>query len=227
MRSRVARLSVVLAAVIIIAIGLGTLLGLLLGTVRYAIPETVPVIGGTSGELAWLADAARVFVRIAVVTVGLSVVIGILNLLFVNVRRIVSGNSFSARLSSLALLASFIAAFAYYVVDPEISRYLLQEVQIPIEAALAGLLFFALVYGGSRILKDRVTPARLLFVITVLLVLAGALPFPELAPFHDLTQWLMSVPVNAGGRGILLGIALATVVAGLRILIGQDRTYGG
>ncbi|MCA9913533.1 MAG: hypothetical protein KC496_09300, partial [Anaerolineae bacterium] len=164
MRSRVARLSVVLAAFIIIAIGMVTMLGLLVGNLLYAIPETVPVIGGASGDLA-LGFPARVFVRIAVVTVGLSVVIGILNLLFVNVRRIVSGNTLSARLSSLVLLASFIAAYAYYVVDPEISRTLLQEVQIPIEAALAGLLFFALVYGGSRILKDRVTPARLLFVI--------------------------------------------------------------
>ncbi len=226
MRSRVARLSVVLAAVVIIAIGLGTLLGLLLGTVQYAIPENIPLIGGVSGDLA-LNTPARVFLRIAVITVGLSVVIGILNLLYIHVRRIVRANTFSARLSSLVLLASFVAAYAYYVIDPEVSRFLLQEVQIPIEAALAGLLFFALVYGGSRILKDRVTPARLLFVITALVILAGALPFPQLAPFRALTDWLLNVPVNAGGRGILLGIALATIVAGLRILIGQDRTYGG
>jgi hypothetical protein len=226
MRSRVARLSVVLAAVVIIAIGLGTLLGLLLGTVQYAIPEAVPVIGGVSGDLA-LNTPARVFLRIAVITVALSVLIGILNLLYTHVRRIVRANTFSARLSSLALLASFVAAYAYYVIDPEVSRFLLQEVQIPIESALAGLLFFALVYGGSRILKDRVTPARLLFVITTLVILAGALPFPQLALFRDLTDWLLNVPVNAGGRGILLGIALATIVAGLRILIGQDRTYGG
>jgi len=226
MRSRFASLSVVLAAVIIIAIGLGTLLGLLLGSVQYAIPETVPVIGGASGDVS-LNTPARVFLRIAVITVALSVLLGILNLLFTHVRRIVRGNTFSARLSSLALLASFVAAYAYYVIDPEASRFLLQEVQIPIEAALAGLLFFTLVYGGSRILKDRVTPARLIFVITALVILAGSLPFQQLAPFHNLTDWLLNVPVNAGGRGILLGIALATIVAGLRILIGQDRTYGG
>lgn len=226
MRTRVARLSVVTAAVIIIAVGLATLLGLLLGTVQYAIPEGMPGIGGAAGELD-LGFPASVFVRITVITVALSVVIGILNLLYIHVRRIVRANTFSARLSSLALLASFVAAYAYYVIDPEVSRFLLQEVQIPIESALAGLLFFALVYGGSRILKDRVTPARLLFVITTLVILAGALPFPQFAPFHDLTQWLLNVPVNAGGRGILLGIALATVIAGVRILIGQDRTYGG
>jgi hypothetical protein len=35
----------------------------------------------------------------------------------------------------------------------------------------------------------------------------------------------MAVPVSAGARGILLGIALATVVIGVRALIGQDRSY--
>jgi len=36
---------------------------------------------------------------------------------------------------------------------------------------------------------------------------------------------MLSVPVSAGARGILLGIALAITVAGVRVLIGQDRSY--
>jgi hypothetical protein len=36
----------------------------------------------------------------------------------------------------------------------------------------------------------------------------------------------MPFPFSAGGRGILLGIALATLVTGVRVLIGQDRSYG-
>jgi hypothetical protein len=66
----------------------------------------------------------------------------------------------------------------------------------------------------------------ILFIITVEIVLIGALPLPGIAPLTVLTDWLMRVPVNAGARGILLGIALATLVTGLRVLIGQDRTYG-
>jgi hypothetical protein len=31
----------------------------------------------------------------------------------------------------------------------------------------------------------------------------------------------------AGGRGILLGIALGSLMAGLRILFGADRPYSG
>ena len=88
------------------------------------------------------------------------------------------------------------------------------------------MLFFALVYGAFRILRDGVTPQKALFVATVLVVLVGALPLAALAPVQQVTDWLVQVPVNAGASGILLGIALATIVTGIRILIGQDRTYG-
>jgi zinc transporter ZupT len=109
---------------------------------------------------------------------------------------------------------------------PEWNNILLENVQTTIESALAGLLFFALVYGAFRFLRQRVTPAAILFILTVEIVLIGALPVPFFAPLRQFTDWLLNVPVNAGARGILLGIALATLLTGLRVLIGQDRTYG-
>jgi hypothetical protein len=56
--------------------------------------------------------------------------------------------------------------------------------------------------------------------------LVAALPIAGLEPLRDIGAWLYAVPVSAGGRGILLGIALATLVTGVRVLIGQDRSYG-
>ena len=53
----------------------------------------------------------------------------------------------------------------------------------------------------------------------------GALPLPEVAPLAEVRAWLMAVPVSAGARGILLGIALATGVTGIRVFIGQDRSF--
>ena len=35
----------------------------------------------------------------------------------------------------------------------------------------------------------------------------------------------MTVPALAGTRGIILGVALGTVVTGLRLLMGIDRPY--
>ena len=228
------RFVIILAAVIVIFVGFSTFLGLLFGQVPYSIPETifgapVPAIGGASGVLTtdWF---ALIFIRIAVVTVALTIFIGVLNLLAVNSRRFITGSP-SARLNSAVVLVMFIATITMYLIRPTIDgqdgfEFLLENVQVPIESALAGLVFFALVYGAARILHEKVTPAGLLFVLTVEIVLVGALPLPGIEPLSRLTDWFINVPVNAGARGILLGIALATLVTGLRVLIGQDRTYG-
>jgi len=61
----------------------------------------------------------------------------------------------------------------------------------------------------------------------LLLILIGALPFstPGIRLIGSIRDWLLAVPVSAGARGILMGIALAVTVAGVRVLIGQDRSY--
>ena len=105
------------------------------------------------------------------------------------------------------------------------STILLESVQVSIESALAGLVLFALVYGAYRLMRRRVTWWGMLFTLVLLIILIGALPLPGAVGLVSVRDWLMSVPVSAGARGILLGIALATVVTGVRVLIGQDRSY--
>jgi hypothetical protein len=41
----------------------------------------------------------------------------------------------------------------------------------------------------------------------------------------QIRDWVLSVPVSAGTSGILIGVALGTVVVGLRLLLGQDRSF--
>ncbi len=107
----------------------------------------------------------------------------------------------------------------------DVNRLLLEDVQVAIESALAGLVLFALVYGAYRIMSRRVSWGNFLFILSLLVILIGALPLRETAFIADVRAWLLAVPVSAGARGILLGIALATVVTGVRVLIGQDRAY--
>lgn len=227
MRQRLSRLSVVLASVVAIIAGISTLIGLILGDFsisldlfRSAVPSLPETIELPTSFI------AQIFIQIAVTTVAMTIFIGFLNLLLVNSTRLYRGRTITARLNSFVIIVTFIATLVLYVVDRERSMFLLEDVQVTIESALASLLFFTLVYGAFRFLRVEVSPERVLFSVTVLVVLLGALPLPILAPVHLFTQWLLSVPVNAGASGILLGIALATVLTGLRILIGQDRSYG-
>jgi hypothetical protein len=221
------RLGVALSAAIVLIVSLTTLLGLLFGDVPYTLPATIPVLGGATGVMP-TGQIAQVLLRIAVITLAFGIIIGLANLVLTNARRIVSAQTqtWTARLSSVVVLVSFIAGLIVPVLNAEWGDILLEDVQTTIESSLAGLLFFALVYGAFRILRHKVTWTGILFVLTIEIVLLGALPVSAFAPIRDFTDWLMTVPVNAGARGILLGIALATLVTGLRVLIGQDRSYG-
>ncbi len=204
-------------ALVAFAVGVTVMLSLLLG-------DNPALFGNQPGsdELARrLALPADVLLRLVVIFLALSIVIGIANLLFVHVSRLVRGKFYSA-----VLLASFGFTIFWYVTRQG-DTSLLEAVQLPIESALAALLFLSLVQGGSRVMGKRRDIWGLLFVAVVVVVLLASLPLAELAPLQVWSDWLMRVPVSAGARAMLLGIALGMAVAGARVVLGQDRSYRG
>jgi hypothetical protein len=216
------RLNVVLTSAIVLGIGLITLLGL---TVSNDFGGLTVIVTATPIRL-----LTEIFLRLASLVLALSVLVGVLNLFVVNVSRVVRGRSIGARLGSLLIIASFLLVVFLRVMDSVNATQNLavftETVQVPLEASLAGLLFFALVWGGMRVLRRGLTFGRVMFVAAMMIVLLGALPVRGVGLLYELNNWLLNVPVSAGARGILLGVGLATLVAGVRILIGQDRQYG-
>ena len=205
------------SALVAFAVGVTVMLSLLLG-------DNPALFGDQPGSDALarrIALPADVLLRLVVIFLALSVVIGIANLLFVHVSRLTSGKFYSA-----VLLASFSFTIFWYVTRQG-DTSLLEAVQLPIESSLAALLFLSLVHGGSRVMGKRRDIWGLLFVAVVLMVLLASLPLAELAPLRAWNDWLMRVPVSAGARALLLGIALGMVVAGVRVVLGQDRAYRG
>jgi hypothetical protein len=205
------RLGAALTSAVAIGFGLLTLLGLL--------------AGGFFGTV------ANLFIQITVITAAAAVLIGIANLLSVHFGRIRRrrggwGYSIILLLSTFGVLLLYILERANVLTGtPAPTTVLLESVQVAIESALAGLLLFALVYGALRLLRRKVSAGGLLFTLVLLVLLTGALPLANATPLALIRDWLLAVPVSAGARGILLGIALATVVTGMRVLIGQDRSY--
>lgn len=205
------------AAALTISTGLVILLGLL---ITESVQQEVQLPAGSVETLGTTAD---VLLRLATITVALTVIIGVLNLLAVHLGRIVSRSR--GAIYSLVLLVSFGIVVGTYVLARDTSMVILEQVQLSVESALAGVLFFALVYGAYRMMRDRVTWYYVLFVTALLVVLLAALPFDGLGVIQGFRDWLLAIPVSAGARGLLLGIALAVLVTGIRILIGLDRSY--
>lgn len=217
------RLLAIPAAAIAVGFGLITLAGLL--------------IGDDLGYLSVLANyfavrqIASILLQLAVITVAVTILIGILNLISVHFGRIRQrkggwGYSIVLVISTLSVIILTILERANVLRgSPSVTTILLENVQVSIESALAGLLLFTLVYGAYRTLRSRLSGWGVLFTLALLIILIAALPLPGFQVVSNVRDWLMDVPVSAGARGILLGIALATVVAGVRVLTGQDRSY--
>lgn len=199
------RLGAALATAIAIGFGVLTLWGL---------------IGGTGS----IQGITNLLLQLTVISVAVTILLGILNLFSVHLRRITHRQR--GWVYSVVLIGSAAVVIVLWVLGQQSTNaMLLNTVELSVESALAGLLVFALVYGAYRMMRRRVTWAGMLFTVVLLIVLVGALPVPEVAALTQIREWLLAVPVSAGARGILLGIALATVVTGVRVLIGQDRSY--
>ncbi len=138
---------------------------------------------------------------------------------------------------SFFLLAGFVAAvafgfLAYIVNNGNVAGYqqVVTAVQVPVEASLMALLAVTLTLAVLRLFRRRQSLLSIVFIISVLVflllnsgVFTSQVGIPFVSPFLEAIRLL---PV-AGGRGILLGIALGSIMAGLRILFGADRPYSG
>ena len=215
--SRSQRMGIAFSAFIAFIVGVTMLVSLLLGDH----PELFGNIGGAATFASLLALPASILIRLVAIVVALTIIIGITNLLYVHVGRVVSRGFYS-----VILLASF-AFTIYWYVTKQGDTSLMEAVQVPIESALAALLFLSMLRGGTRILQKRADIWGLLFVTVLVVVLLGTIPLAALEPIREWSDWVMEIPVSAGARAILLGIALGTVVTGVRILLGQDRSYRG
>ncbi len=113
--------------------------------------------------------------------------------------------------------------------DPEFSLGI-NTIQVAVEGSLMAVLAVTLAYAALQLMRKR--SANLLSVtfivsaVVFLLLNIGFLTSTNEPILKDLAAFINRLPV-AGSRGLLIGIALGSLTAGLRILLGTDRPYGG
>ena len=158
---------------------------------------------------------------------AVALLIGILNLLSVHFRRLLQGNIYSIVLV-ISLLVMFGLGVTDYieVTDDAVSTAFI-NVQAPLEAALASMLAFFLLFSGVRVLQRRRSWWGLLFIGSVIVFLLGRTPLPgkigEL--ITDFSTVLSDIFVTAGMRGILIGVAIGAIAVSIRVLMGIDKPY--
>jgi hypothetical protein len=178
-------------------------------------------------------------IQVATVVGAVAVIIGVLNLIMVHL-----GKLSKPRVSSIYSVITVLTFAAVLILhflelrgivqvtvpaqansgEPVVTLTLMDVLQVVIESALSGLLFFFLVYAAYRMMRRRVTIWGALFVVTLVLVLIGYV-MPPGSILSSVREWILRVPVSAGTRGLLIGIAIGTITVGVRVLIGQDRFF--
>jgi hypothetical protein len=134
---------------------------------------------------------------------------------------------------SLVTLLSFLTAFITgLVLSPQSAffRDLILNIQVPVEASLAGVLAVILCYASIRLIRVRGWSAMsIAFLASAMLYLVLDVVFirGDLGSIaRNLLDFLRRLPL-AGARGILLGMALGGLMMGLRVLLTIDKPYDG
>lgn len=166
----------------------------------------------------------------AIIIAAMAVLVGIINLVSVQmekVRKQQKGGMYGA-----LLVLSLIVTFGLGLVfgpDYSFMRVAVDAVIVPVEASLLAILAVTLVYASIRLLGRRADVMSVVFLVTLVLFLIAIMPKP-FGPIPVVDQLILGIVgmISRGGaRGLLIGVALGTLLTGLRVLFGIDRPYGG
>ena len=170
-----------------------------------------------------------VLVEWAVIVAGFALLLGLFNVLRVHGERI--GRRQRGWPYSLVLLLAMMVAWVPPVLSPDnpmqtmLDRTVFDYVISPLGASLAALVVFTLALAAFRLLRVRRSVGAVFFLLVVALALLGSVPFTGLEWLADIRDWIINVPGMAGTRGLLLGVALGTVITALRVFLTSERPH--
>jgi hypothetical protein len=172
----------------------------------------------------------------ATILVAVALIVGVVNLFAVHWRKVTrsatSGTGGTVGIYSLILVVALsvtLVVAGWFGPTHPYALWIFDHVQLPVETSLMAVLAVVLVYAAVRLFQRRLNLFTVVFLVTAVIVIlvSGPLFGIDLPGLAELRAWIARVPAAAGARGVLLGIALGIVTAGLRVLIGVDRPYGG
>jgi hypothetical protein len=165
----------------------------------------------------------------AIIIAGVAVLVGIFNLVAVQMEKIRTRQKGS--IYGALLVLSLVITFGMGLIMGPDNPYMQMAVNaiiVPVEASLMAILAVTLIYASIRLLRRRVDVMSIVFltVAVVFLILIMPTPFGPVPGDRALID-LLGMFSRGGARGLLIGIALGTLLTGLRVLLGVDRPYGG
>lgn len=195
-----------------------------------AIAAGLFVLVGYFIQMDALVDLQMMLIDGAIFIAGWAVIVGIVNLVVVHTEKFRTRQK--GGMYSVLLVISLVGTLGLgLLLGPENQyvRLAVDAIIVPVEASLMAILAVTLIYASIRLLRRRVDVMSIVFLIVTVVFLIAIMPVPFLAitPVQDFVLDVAGWFSRGGARGLLIGIALGTLLTGLRVLFGVDRPYGG
>ncbi|MCS7287120.1 MAG: hypothetical protein RMK30_08915 [Anaerolineae bacterium] len=171
----------------------------------------------------------RVLLQWAVIVTAFAMLTGLLNIFLVHASRVFRREKGWGY--SIVVVLAMWTVIVFGFIDPAgphglVVSWVFRYVQYPLQATVMALLAFFALSAGYRVFQKRSPEATIMLLSASLVLLGYAAVVSDLGgPVSAIKDWIISVPAMAGVRGILLGVALGIIAAGLRIVVGMDRPY--
>jgi hypothetical protein len=177
-----------------------------------------------------LNNVSQIIINWAVSLSGVAILVAIISLVSAHWQKLRQKRS-QDRYSILVIFGfSLTFLFGMIIGGPGNSEYqkVVTHIILPIEAGLLGVLAAGLIYAGVRLYRANRGWMILVFGISTVLFLllySGVFTSGVDIPIVKEGLGILQRLPDAGGRGILIGLALGTIATGVRILLGVDRPY--
>ena len=177
-------------------------------------------------------SAGTVLLHGATVLGAFALVLAFGNLLRVHIARILAKRTQTDpkqrhRTASAILIASALASLVIVLTqgpEGQTTRFLMGAILIPGQSTLLALTAVTLVVAGMRLYRVRRHVNSVFFIVAALLALltanSGGLP----VALQAIVDLINSV-ATGGMRGLILGVAIGTIIAGLRVILSVDRPH--
>ncbi|HQU36191.1 MAG TPA: hypothetical protein PLR65_06375 [Anaerolineales bacterium] len=198
-------------------------------TAAFAIAAGILVLLGYFIDADALSYIGSLITDWAIIIGAFAALIGIINLIFVHMEKFRARQAGGIYSVLLVIALIFTTGFGL-LLGPEnpFMRLAIDAIIVPVESALMAILVVTLIYASIRLLRRRADLMSAIFLVVAILVLILIMPTPigQLPGAQQLLDFVNAFS-RGGARGLLLGIALGTLLTGLRVLFGIDRPYGG
>lgn len=205
---------------------------------KYTISIAAAVLSGVIVLLGYLIPQFNLLQQLrstllnwAIILFGIAVMIGVFNLLAVHWRKLTrdEGRDYY----SLVLLAAFIVTLVFgLLASPSDLRFqkIILSIMRPIQISLVAVLTIGLAAAGVKLLGKNLNLISIMFMISAVLFLFLntdlGMSLVRLPYLDSIIPFIKTIPL-AGARGLLIGLSLGSIFAGLRVILGMERPYTG